>query len=565
MRSAFCRQASQLRLDKALARYSPRLFYSTVEIHSRPCDSSKPQKPVTARAGTSGNPRHHRVEVIKSVSTDVYPRWVSRGDKMLNNEFRKKFEYLEKGQTAEGHTVFLFGRLQSQRIHGNKLFFLDAVHLGNKIQIVGNYRILEQAGVTLEQFKDFYHSSRRGDSYGFVGKPCRTEHGELSLKLVELPHRLSPCLHDVPLDAKDRENSPYERHVQLLADPSTRDILVARARIIQEVRRELLEDSFVEVSTPILASVAGGAIAQPFLTSATEFPERSLAMRIAPELWLKRMITGGFDKVFEIGPQFRNEGLDKTHNPEFTTCEFYETYTDLESLMKRTQKLLQRIATEIMDLNSIKRPNTDFSSEFRRIDFIPAIEEAIGEKLPDLKAEGAASKVSSLLDRLSIPRPCHPTLPRMLDRLCSKYLEPQCKEPAFIINHPECMSPLAKSFKHPTCNQVVSARAELFIEGQELANMYEEENSPFEQRRKFEEQLLYHDPETPREIDEEYVKVLEWGLPPTGGWGCGLDRLVMFFTGAKRISDVLSFGNLRSVTRSTSSEPEEKADVSQLG
>lgn len=143
---------------------------------------------------------------------------------------------------------------------------------------------------------------------GFVGKPCRTEHGELSLRLTELPQLLSPCLHDVPLDAKEHENSPYDRHVQLLADSTTRDILLARGRIIEEVRRELQDGSFVEVSTPILASVAGGAIAQPFLTSATEFPERPLAMRIAPELWLKRLIAGGFDRVFEIGPQFRNEG-----------------------------------------------------------------------------------------------------------------------------------------------------------------------------------------------------------------------------------------------------------------
>lgn len=143
---------------------------------------------------------------------------------------------------------------------------------------------------------------------GFVGKPCRTEHGELSLRLTELPQCFSPCLYDVPLDAKGRDNSPYDRHVQLLADPTTRDVLLARGRIIEEVRRGLLEDSFVEVSTPILASVAGGAIAQPFLTSATEFPGRPLAMRIAPELWLKRLIAGGFDKVFEIGPQFRNEG-----------------------------------------------------------------------------------------------------------------------------------------------------------------------------------------------------------------------------------------------------------------
>lgn len=230
--------------------------------------------------------------------------------------------------------------------------------------------------------------------------------------------------------------------------------------------------------------------------------------------------------------------------------------------MRMTQDLVQRVATQIESLKTINRPEVDFSKKFHQIDFIPAIEEAIGEKLPDLKAEDAAAKVTNLLKRLSIQLPSLPTLPRMLDKLCSNYLESQCKDPTFITNHPECMSPLAKSFQHPTCNQTVSARAELFIEGQEMANMYEEENSPFEQRRKFEGQLLYHDPETPKEVDEDYLKVLEWGLPPTGGWGCGLDRLVMFFTGTKRITDVLAFGNLRSVTRSPSSE-QPKVDSAQ--
>lgn len=246
-------------------------------------------------------------------------------------------------------------------------------------------------------------------------------------------------------------------------------------------------------------------------------------------------------------------GLDRTHNSEFTTCEFYQAYADLEVLMNMTERLLSGISERIQALNenlgTLQVPDVDFSGPFRRIDFVPAAEKAIGEKLPDLKAEDAATKVIGLFEKLSLPLPQRATLPRLLDKLCSEYLEPQCEAPTYIINHPECMSPLSKSYPHPTCEQIVSARAELFVGGWEIVNMYEEENSPFEQRRKFQEQLLQRDPETPGEVDESYVQALEWGLPPTGGWGCGIDRLCMLFTGTRRIGDVLSFGNLRAVTK----------------
>jgi lysyl-tRNA synthetase class 2 len=222
--------------------------------------------------------------------------------------------------------------------------------------------------------------------------------------------------------------------------------------------------------------------------------------------------------------------------------------------METTQSLLTKLSQDIKSLNAqlgtLNPATVDFCHEFKRIDFIPALEAAMGETLPELHAEDAACRVSQLLTKLSIPTPALPTLPRLLDKLCAEYLEPLCLGPTYIINHPECMSPLAKSYQHETCNQIVSARAELFVNGWEMSNMYEEENSPFEQRRKFEEQLLHRDPEMPGEVDEDYVKVLEWGLPPTGGWGCGIDRLCMLMTGARRIGDVLSFGNLRSVTRS---------------
>lgn len=223
--------------------------------------------------------------------------------------------------------------------------------------------------------------------------------------------------------------------------------------------------------------------------------------------------------------------------------------------MSTTEDLLSGMAKHIHQLNSndtLKPTEVDFTTPFRRIDFITGIEERINRKLPNLSSPDALSQIITLFHDLSLRLPENPTLPRLLDALCSTYVEPDCTDPTFIINPPECLSPLSKSFTHPTTNQRVAARGELFIEGREMVNTYEEENSPFEQRRKFEEQARYSKAEgTEGEgvIDETYLEAMEWGLPATGGWGCGVDRLVMLFTGAKRIGDVLTFGNLRAVTR----------------
>lgn len=207
----------------------------------------------------------------------------------------------------------------------------------------------------------------------------------------------------------------------------------------------------------------------------------------------------------------------------------------------------------------------DLNVPFRRLDFIPEIEKAIGRSLPDLQGPNATSELLQIFQDLSLPLPTSATLPRLLDKLSSEYLEPQCKNPTHIINPPECLSPLSKTYTHPTCNQRVAARAELFIEGKEIANMYEEENSPVEQRLKFQEQLAYRDKGDPGTIDENYLQALEWGLPPTGGWGCGIDRLCMLLTDTQRINDVLNFGNLRNVTRSQGAHEDELENCAEEG
>ena len=245
-------------------------------------------------------------------------------------------------------------------------------------------------------------------------------------------------------------------------------------------------------------------------------------------------------------------GIDQNHNPEFWTCEFYKTYANLDDLIAMTENLFHLLATTCRALklssSTLKGCDLEFKPPYRQLAYIPALSSAMKTKLPHLDSSDAESQLSHVFAMRNIKLPTPPTIPRMLDKLFAKYVEPQCKEPTWIINHPECLSPLSKSFQHPKHGYQVAARAELYVNGQELVNTYEEENSPIEQRRKFEAQLHYKDPEAASDkVDESYLEALQWGMPPTGGWGCGIERLVMLFAGTERIADTLSFGNLRHV------------------
>ncbi|TVY64345.1 Lysine--tRNA ligase [Lachnellula suecica] len=419
----------------------------------------------------------------------------------------------------------------------------------------------DEAAMTVAQFNKKFSYLHNGKSAkdsvvlirAIFGRPHATAHtrGELSIECLELPLILSPSISFLPRIVKDPEARIRNRHLDMLMSPLTSQTFRIRSHIIQCIRNFLIKDSFLETQTPILADSASGAIARPFTTSATEFPDKQLALRVAPEIWLKRLVIGGMDRVFEIGPAFRNEGLDATHNPEFTTCEFYKSFATLDELMSMTEKMVAEIAALVADhrtfLHALPEPDANLSAPFKRIEFIPAIEEALGETLPCLTDKIAKEELLALCEKHSINMHKSFTLPRILDKLASLYIEPKCDEPTFIIHHPACMAPLAKSFMDLKTKQVVSARAELFIKNREMANMYEEENSPIEQRQKFVQQADFKDDENKALVDESYIEALEYGLPPTGGWGCGIDRLVMLFSGAKRISDVLPFGTLKNV------------------
>lgn len=392
-----------------------------------------------------------------------------------------------------------------------------------------------------------------------------------------MPELLSPAMEAVPEKLTDPKTRMRDRHVDMLVNKQTMQVLRLRSEIIKYMRTYLNSKNFHEFQTPILAHHAGGAIARPFITRSTDVGDTDLALRIAPELWLKRLVVGGVDKVFEIGPSFRNEGIDATHNPEFTMCEFYSAYTDLADLTSQTEEIIYGLAQRSQELIADKLnklPPIDLSHfvrPFKRVEFVPALEAAMGIRLPKLTSPNALPEVLAMLKlaRINIPGEVPDTLPKLLDRLAAIYLEPQSfKQPIFIINHPACMSPLAKSFVCNTSFQFVSARAELFVNGREIANMYEEENNPEEQKLKLvsyralvnkpEGGLGYETPEQTalREssegeeaspLDQSFVRALDYGLPPTGGWGCGIERLVMLFSGANSISSTLSFGTLKNV------------------
>ncbi|MBE3041756.1 hypothetical protein IMZ48_04085 [Candidatus Bathyarchaeota archaeon] len=477
------------------------------------------------------------------------------------------------------------------RRHGKYLVFIDIVNQFHSIQAMLNWtKISEEGDITRRQYRLFTRMLERGDHISVTGRAVRTGTGQLSIEAIRIPELLAPALDPVP-EVLTEPDKIRRRHLDMIVNPGVSDTLRLRAGILTYLRQFLNEREFLEFQTPIIADKAGGATARPFTTSSTEVPNKELALRIAPELWLKRLVVGGVHNVYEIGPSFRNEGIDGTHNPEFTMCEFYSAYTNLGDLVRRTEELLAGLAAHCAELVSTRLthlPPVDpayYAAPFRAVEFVPALEKILGFHLPNLAAESALADLIAVLQlaEVNIPGGAPNSLPKLLDRLAAIYLEPLSMDgPLFVTHHPSCMSPLSKSFVCRKTGQEVSARAELFVQGRELANMYEEENNPDVQLRKMVEyrqraekpsgplveeiedarepndaqhvERIEGEGEEGEEVDEEapavdlsYIQALRTGLPPTGGWGCGVERLVMLFSGSKRISDCLSFGTLKNV------------------
>mmetsp|Transcript_11706 Transcript_11706/g.31543 ORF Transcript_11706/g.31543 Transcript_11706/m.31543 type:complete len:606 (+) Transcript_11706:31-1848(+) len=462
-------------------------------------------------------------------------------------EFVTRFAAVENGASLEDQTVSVAGRVYSKRASGAKLVFYDLKADGAKIQVMSDLRRFEGDA---DAFAATHAQIRRGDIIGVVGVPGRSKTGELSVMPAKI-QLLSSCLHMLPKrNLKDPETRARQRYLDLMLNQGVRDTFKLRARAIQYLRRFLDERGFLEVETPMMNTQPGGATAKPFITHHNELA-MDMYMRIAPELYLKMLVIGGLDRVYEIGRNFRNEGIDLTHNPEFTACEFYAAYWDYNDLMELTEQLLSGMVHELTGSYVLRYhpdgPGTervlelDFTPPFRRISMVAALEEKLGDAVPrDLDLDAANAALVKLCAKHNVV--CSPplTTARMLDKLVGEFLEIECVSPTFICDHPEIMSPLAKSHRSLPG---MTERFELFVCGRELCNAYTELNNPMVQRERFTRsaQDAAGGDDEAMVTDEDFCTALEYGLPPTGGWGLGIDRLIMFLTDNNAIKEVLLF------------------------
>ena len=452
-----------------------------------------------------------------------------------------KDEYSEKSaeELESLHAeVSIAGRIMQKRRMG-KLGFIHLLDREGKIQVVINKRIIG------DEIYELFKASDLGDIVGIRGTVIKTQTGELSVEAHEYTH-LSKALRPLPdkfHGLQDKEERYRRRYVDLIMNDESRKIAILRPRIVSAIRRYMDSQGYLEVETPILQPILGGANARPFITHHNAL-DKDFYLRIATELPLKRLIVGGLEKVYEIGRIFRNEGMDLKHNPEFTTMEAYCAYTDLEGMMELNEGLFEHVALEVCGTTDFKFMGQDISlkAPFKRWNMVDAVKEVTGVDFWQPMSVEEAYKLAQ--EHHITVEPHQMTVGHIISLFFEEFCEDKIVQPTFVYGHPIEISPLAK--KNPEDPRFTD-RFELLVNGIEMDNAFTELNDPIDQRERFEAQLKAKElgDDEANEMDTDYVEALEYGLPPTGGIGFGIDRLVMLLTGTDSIRDVLLFPTMK--------------------
>ena len=447
-------------------------------------------------------------------------------------------EIIDNYEELEGKDVTIAGRIMAKRIMGKASF----CHIQDGDGKIQSYVSINDLGE--ESYKQFKEDDI-GDIIGITGFVFKTRTGEISIHAKEVI-LLSKSLRPLPEKfhgLKDTDLRYRQRSVDLIMNPEVKETFKKRSLIIKEIRNMLDEKGFMEVETPILQTIPGGASARPFITHHNTL-DIDMYLRIATELYLKRLIVGGFDKVYEIGRNFRNEGMDIKHNPEFTCIELYEAYTNLEGMMNITEELIRRCANKVCGTGKIsyQGEKIDLEKPFRRITMIDSIKEVTGVDFNTVETDEEAQKIAKDLN-MEID-PIKTTRGDIIVQVFEEKVEETLRQPTFLYEYPIENSPLTKKCKD---NPRMTQRFELFIGGREYANAYSELNDPIDQYERFLKQVQAREAgdEEANMMDDDFVQALEYGMPPTGGMGMGIDRLVMLLTDSASIRDVLLFPTMK--------------------
>ncbi|MCM3318194.1 lysine--tRNA ligase [Rummeliibacillus stabekisii] len=480
--------------------------------------------------------RRQKMDAIKEQGLDPFGGRFERTH--LTNEIKEQFANFSKEELEEKeHEVVIAGRIMTKRSKG-KVGFANIQDLGGQIQI---YVRKDAIG---EEAYDIFKHADLGDIVGIKGTVFITHVGELTIKALEFTF-LSKSLRPLPEKyhgLQDVEQRYRQRYLDLISNEDSKKTFIARSQIIRSIRNFLDNKGYLEVETPMLNSIAGGAAARPFVTHHNAL-DATMYMRIAIELYLKRLIVGGLEKVYEIGRVFRNEGVSTRHNPEFTLLELYEAYADFHDIMDLTEDLFVHVASEVMGTTQIQygEDTIDLSKGWKRLHMVDAVKEATGVDF---------WKEMTKEEALAVAREHHIDVKETMEvgHIINEFFEQKVEEslvqPTFVYGHPVEISPLAK--KNPEDPRFTD-RFELFIVRREHANAFTELNDPIDQRERFEGQMREKEQgnDEAHEMDEDFLEALEYGMAPTGGLGIGIDRLIMLLTNSQSIRDVLLFPLMR--------------------